>query len=303
MTVLGVGLMSSRDYQNFIQRSQRLAVPYKREGRLHFVVNNDNFRPHATILFVNTNREDEFKSRAAEIADATDPIKVPTTKHVLGDDGMREEQNEKTEPLIRLQDRAIRYLVPLAANRGQLLDRTPIIWPEENPTGERLDEVIPQLDKQDPKRQQYETIGYDEASGDRRTLQRILDGKERRDSQMIMALQPESQNPFSRFRPHETEMRIDPESISREDRQALNAPADGRMIEYDLLVVSRRGPHGTFSRPIAAFDLTKPQGQKMIDLNSTHPPLPEPVRFAGSQRKNPFTLMASTQDTGHQAIA
>jgi hypothetical protein len=257
MPVLGLGLMSTRDYENFIKKANEAAQPYKDQGRILFAVDHNNQLPHATILFVNTDRKDEFIRETLDIEQKTDPLKVVTTRKMLAKDGMREEQNEKTIPLQKLQDRAIRKLVPLAKVRGILPDGTRIIWPKENPTGKRLDETIPKLSKEDPERQQYEAIGYDEANGDKHLLQGIVAGKPRTEQQLQQALDSQEKNPFNRFRPHETEFRLQPESLTDKDMRQLNSSTDARTIEYDYLVVSQRGPNGTFSKPIAAFNLHK----------------------------------------------
>ena len=132
-----------------------------------------------------------------------------------------------------------------------------MIWPEENPTGKKLNETISNLPKDDPECEQYKAIGYDEASGDANLLQKMVKGESRTEEQLQQALKSQEDNPFSRFRPHITQFRLKPESITDKDMLALNAPADGRTIEFDYLVVSKRGPHGTFSKPIAAFNLHK----------------------------------------------
>lgn len=273
MSVLGLGLMSSNDYEykNFTQKSKNLAAPHQQNGNLVFHVDQDKHRPHATVIFVNTDKVDDFIREAAHIAAKTEPIEVTTTRHVLADDGMREEQNTKTPQLVKLQDLAIKLLVPLAKERGILPDGTRVIWPPENPPGKDLDKAIPKLPKDDPERQQYEAIGYDEADGDKHMLYNILAGKKRTDTELKDAL---TTNPFNRFRPHETEMRLKPNEVTENLKAKLSGPADGRTINYDLLVVSKRGPNGTFSKPIAAFDL---KTHKQIDANASDAPLP--VRF------------------------
>jgi hypothetical protein len=256
--VLGLGLISTSDYYNSVQKAGKDAKLC--EGRTQFVINDQHQRPHATVIFVNTAQEniDTFIHEAKEIAESTrkqsGPITTKTTQMVLGEDGMYEEQLQKTRSLQELQDLAIFRLVPLAIQRI-LSNGLKVIWPEKNPPGKPLDETIPQLPQHDPEHQQYKAIGYDEASGTLQELKAVLAGQSRTENQFQEALKSQVENPFSRFRPHVTYFRINPNTITLQDQKALNRPADGRLVTFDYLVVSPRGANGTFGKPIAAFNL------------------------------------------------